>query len=176
MGDGSASIDFFPSSYDESQQFQEAQSVSQPIGVPAAAPPQSYAPPAQQQYAPQPTQYAPPQQAYDYSQGAGLTGNMDSGMSGVGSDSFEDEPPLLEELGIDPNAIRQKLFAVLNPKVRRCLKSSIPLLLFSFSLFLFPLLFSLPISLQSSHFALRRRVAFAPSFVLANTRNAAQPL
>lgn len=39
----------------------------------------------------------------------------DPAYGGVGGDDFENEPPLLEELGINPNHIMQKTLSVLNP-------------------------------------------------------------
>lgn len=39
----------------------------------------------------------------------------DPGFGGVSGDDFDNEPPLLEELGINPNHIMQKTLSVLNP-------------------------------------------------------------
>eukprot|EP01116_Phalansterium_solitarium_P021436 TRINITY_DN665_c0_g1_i1.p1 TRINITY_DN665_c0_g1~~TRINITY_DN665_c0_g1_i1.p1 ORF type:complete len:220 (-),score=63.72 TRINITY_DN665_c0_g1_i1:304-963(-) len=56
--------------------------------------------------------------------GTHFAGNFSGSISaGYGSSnpsytSFEDEPPLWEELGIEPDRIRQKLWAALNPRNR----------------------------------------------------------
>eukprot|EP00959_Pyramimonas_sp_CCMP1952_P168695 3524450-Pyramimonas_sp.AAC.3 len=45
-----------------------------------------------------------------------VSGTMSYGASnGLASDNFDDEPPLLEELGINPGLVLKKSFAVLNP-------------------------------------------------------------
>jgi len=56
--------------------------------------------------------YDPPPNAYTGGIFTPLADNFESG--GIGNE-FDDEPPLLEELGINPNHIMQKTLCVLNP-------------------------------------------------------------
>ncbi|CAM9444643.1 protein YIPF5 [Lampetra fluviatilis] len=102
--------DFYNSEYsyeDQGQSFNYAQGGNQyetgvPPGAYAYAPPTGYVPPSQQAYAGQIFQPAQP-----YTAPAPLQNTYGS--------SFDDEPPLLEELGINFDHIWQKTLTVLNP-------------------------------------------------------------